>query len=281
MRIFLIFFFFSFIARGNDPALEKCFLKVLGDPNGIKECQKDPDYWSSKSYAQGDNTPHFSYDIFDGGKKKDCVSHPTVFTHDITDFSQIKELAPWGLTPQSYLKNHTYLFIKNKGYVGNKVRVDKPVPVYAPADSYLILQTRYRMEGFKHVQWRLIFQVGCHVVYRFDHLDRPSDRIMKHLGAIPIDENQVSAPNLPVRPPLKMKAGELIAHTKGTPQSGSWDFGVSDLRKNNSLPKRLKRFENKPTGRQFKYAACPYDYFEGALKKKYLKKMKGQSCGPN
>ena len=280
MRTFLIFFFFSFIAEGNDPALNKCILNVVGDPKGVKECKMNPDYWSSKSYAQGYNTPHFFYDIFDGGKKKDCVSRPVIFTHEITDFSQIKEIAPWGLTPQSYLKNHTSLYIKNKGYVKGKVQIDKPVPVYAPTDSYLILQTRYRMEGLKDVQWRLIFQVGCGVVYRFDHLDIPSDRIMKHLGTIPIDENQVTAPNIPIRPPLKIKAGELIAYTKGTPQSGSWDFGVSDLRKNNLLPKGLQQFEKKPTGRQFKYAACPYDYFESSLKQEYLKKMRGQSCGP-
>ena len=46
--------------------------------------------------------------------------------------------------------------------------IKKPVPVYAPIDSYLILQSRYRMQGLKDVQWRLMFQVGCEIVYRFD-----------------------------------------------------------------------------------------------------------------
>ena len=283
----------------NDPALNKCFKKMLGEeryqevifsgsqqPNdqeniSITECQKDPDYWSVESFALGYNTPDYYYDIFDGNKIEDCTSNPNpVFTHEITDFSQIKQLKRWGLTPQGYLKGHTYIFLKNKGHSDNRVIIDKPVPVYAPIDSYLIMQTRYRLQELKKVQWRLMFQVGCAIVYRFDHLDTPSDRILKHLGNIPIDEDQVSAPNIGVIPPLKITAGEIIAFTKGTPQAGSWDFGVVDISKNNELPKRLQKYENKPTGRQYKFAACPYDYYPNKIKKKYLKKMKGKKCNP-
>jgi len=283
----------------NDPALNKCFKKMLGEkryqdvilsgsqqPNeqeniSITECQKDPDYWSAESFALGYNTPDYYYDIFDGNKIEDCTSNPNpVFTHEITDFSHIKQLKRWGLTPQGYLKGHTYIFLKNKGHSDNRVIIDKPVPVHAPIDSYLIMQTRYRLQGLKEVQWRLMFQVGCEIVYRFDHLDTPSDRILKHLGNIPINEDQISAPNIGVKPPLKITAGEIIAYTKGTPQAGSWDFGVVDISKNNELPKKLKKYENKPTGRQYKYAACPYDYYPNEIKKKYLKKMKGKKCNP-
>ena len=247
----------------------------------ILGCQQNPDYAWEESIALGYNTMDNFYDIFDGNKMENCVSNPKpVFTHEITDFSKIKQLLRWGLTPQGYLKNHTYVVLKNKGRSGNKVIIDKPVPVFAPVDSYLILHTRYRMEGLKVVQWRLMFQVGCEIVYRFDHLDKPSDRILKHLGNVTINEEQVTAPNLNVIPPLKIKAGEIVAYTKGTPQAGTWDFGVVDISKNNELPKRLKEFENKPTGRQYKYAACPYDYYPDKIKKKYLKKMKRKKCNP-
>jgi len=283
----------------NDPALNKCFKKMLGEeryqevifsgsekPNNqenksITGCQKDPDFWSEESFALGYNTPDYYYDIFDGNKMENCVSNPNpVFTHEITDFSKIKRLLRWGLTPEGYLKNHTYVALKNKGYSNNRVIIKKPVPVYAPIDSYLILQSRYRMQGLKDVQWRLMFQVSCEILYRFDHLDTPSDRILKHLGNVIVDEDQISAPNLNVKPPLKIKAGEIIAYTKGTPQAGAWDFGVVDINKNNELPKRLKEYENRPTGRQYKYAACPYDYYSDKIKKKYMKKMKGKKCNP-
>ena len=62
--------------------------------------------------------------------------------------------------------------------------------------------------------------------------------------------------------------------------AGSWDFGVLDISNNNDLPKRLKNYENHPTGRGYKYAACPYDYYPDKIKKKYLKKMKRKKCNP-
>ena len=117
-----------------------------------------------------------------------------IFTHEITDLSKIKRTERWGLVKSEHLKNHSFLFLKNK---------NKPVPVYAPIDSYLILQTRYRMHGMKQVQWRLIFQVGCEIVYRFDHLDTLSDKLLKHLGNIPVNEDQNSAPNVAINPPIK------------------------------------------------------------------------------
>ena len=283
----------------NDPALNKCFKKMLGEEryqevifSGLQKpsdqenisiigCQNDPSYYWSESIALGYNTGDYYYDIFDGNKMENCVSNPKpVFTHEITDFSQIKQLQRWGQTPQGYLKGHTYVVLKNKGHSGNKVIIDKLVPVYAPVDSYLIMQTRYRLQGLKEVQWRLMFQVGCEIVYRFDHLDKPSDRILKHLGNVTVDADQVSAPNLSVKPPLKINAGEIVAFTKGTPQGGTWDFGVVDISKNNELPKRLKEYENKPTGRAYKYAACPYDYYPDKIKKKYMKKMKRKKCNP-
>ncbi len=219
----------------NDPALNMCFKKMLGDERyqevifsgsqkpsnqenkSITGCQKDPDHWRAGSLALGYNTPDYYYDIFDGNKMENCISNPNpVFTHEITDFSKIKQLKRWGLTPQGYLKGHTYIFLKNKGHSGNRVIIKEPVPVYAPVDSHLILQTQYRLQGLEEVQWRLIFQVSCEIIYRFDHLDTPSDRILKHLGNISVNENQISAPNVAVRPPLKITAGELIAYTKGS-----------------------------------------------------------------
>ena len=157
----------------NDPALNKCFKKMLGEERyqevifsglqkpsnqenkSITGCQKDPDHWMAGSLALGYNTPDNYYDIFDGNKMENCISNPNpVFTHEITDFSKIKKLKRWGLTPQGYLKGHTYIFLKNKGHSGNKVIIKEPVPVYAPVDSHLILQPQYRLQGLEEVQWR-------------------------------------------------------------------------------------------------------------------------------
>ena len=59
----------------------------------ITGCQKDPDFWRAGSLALGYNTPDYYYDIFDGNKMENCISNPKpVFTHEITDFSQIQQL---------------------------------------------------------------------------------------------------------------------------------------------------------------------------------------------
>ena len=215
----------------------------------------------------------FGYDIFDQAKIEQCekVKSP-IFTHDVTDFSKIEEIWGWGLTPGNYLKNHTYIFLKNSKHIGKRAIAPKAVPIYAPGDSYLILYSKFRLEDSKDIHWRLIFQVGCEIVYRFDHLETLSKRIKTHLGEKKVDEDQVGARNIPVSP-LKMKAGELIGFTKST-----FDFGVLDLRRSNTLPKYLKRFENRPTGQQFKYASCPYDYFNEKIKAKYLKKVQKGFC---
>ena len=262
----------------SQKAYNEIFLQGLRPPDNnekkeIEKCLKSiPKEKDTGSFAQGYNTPDFYYDIFDGGKKEDCVSNPQpIFTHEITDLSKIRRAERWGQVKSKSLKNHSYLFSKKK---------NKPIPVYAPIDSYLILQTRYLLQGFKEVHWRLIFQVGCEIVYRFDHLDTLSDKLLKHLGNIPVNEDQNSAPNVAINPPIKIKGGELIAYTKGIPQLGQLDFGLSDIGKNNELPKRLKNFQNKPAGRQYKYSACPYDYYPADIKKKYLKKMKGKKCNP-
>ena len=116
----------------NDPALNKCFKKMLGEKkisgsyffqvqknlmmkkiHQFLGCQQNPDYAWQESIALGYNTIDNFYDIFDGNKMENCVSNPKpVFTHEITDFSQIKQLKRWGLTPQGYLKGHSYIFFK-------------------------------------------------------------------------------------------------------------------------------------------------------------------------
>ena len=73
----------------NDPALNKCFKKMLGEkryqeiifsgsekPNAeentsIVGCQQNPDSMWQGSLALGYNTPDYYYDIFDGNKVKD------------------------------------------------------------------------------------------------------------------------------------------------------------------------------------------------------------------
>jgi hypothetical protein len=272
----------------KDPALNKCFSEMLGkeryqeviftgtqkpneeELNSITECLNNPEHWRPKTY-----------DIFASNKVENCISNPNpVFTHEVTDYSKISKIERWGQIKHGVIKGHTYVFIKNKGRKNNLVVIDEPVPIYNPIDSYLILLSHYRQpDKVKNVQWRLYFQVGCEIVFYFDHIDNLSEKILNKLGNIPIYEDH-PAPTVPVNPPLKLEAGELIAFTKGTTLAGNWDFGLVDKNKNNELPKRLKKFENSVEAKKYKFLACPYEYFQEDIKKKYLKKMKRKKCNP-
>jgi hypothetical protein len=100
------------------------------------------------------------------------------------------------------------------------------------------------------------------------------------MGELVIQEIQHESKIMPIRPPIFVKGGELIARTKGTPQSGWWDFGLYNKNNNNQLPKRLLAFKGKDGERTFRTADCPYDYFIKDLKKAYYKKIKKKRCGP-
>ena len=91
---------------------------------------------------------------------------------------------------------------------------------------------------------------------------------------------------MPIRPPIFIKGGEVVAITKGVPKSGWWDFGLLNKNNNNKLPKRIAKmkFPEAETKAQeverFGFADCPYDYFTEDLKKAYYKKISKKRCGP-
>ena len=217
-------------------------------------------------------------DIFLANKVYDCKSYSKpFFTHDVTDLSKIKKILPWGSVrsgggAKNSLKSHTYMVIKQKG---------SEVSVYAPTDSYLIGYAAYKL--FEHrdiTQHMLYFQASCDVAYRFDHISEIENTLEKKIGEIIIQELQHETKIIPIKKQIFVKGGELVAKTKGTPNSGWWDFGLYNKNNNNELPKRLSKKIGGAEARTFTFADCPYDYFIEDLKKDYYKKIKKKICGP-
>jgi len=121
-------------------------------------------------------------DIFLANKVYDCKSHSKpFFTHDVTDLSKIKKILHWGSIRgggglKKSLKTHTYMVIKNKG---------SEVSVHVPTDSYLIASGKYTLHDFKDtIQYSLIFQASCDVVYYFYHLDKIEPGLQKKMGEL-------------------------------------------------------------------------------------------------
>ena len=223
-------------------------------------------------------------DIFLANKVYDCKSHSEpFFTHHVTNLKKIQKILPWGSVrsgggSKRSLKSHTYMVIKNKG---------SEVSVHAPADSYLIASGKARLTDHKDtIHYSLFFQASCDVVYYFHHIDKIEPGLQKKMGELPIQEIEHKAKLMPIRPPIFIKGGELVAKTKGVPKSGWWDFGLLNKNNNNKLPKRIAKmkFPEAETKAQeverFGFADCPYDYFTEDLKKTYYKKIKRKICGP-
>ena len=217
-------------------------------------------------------------DIFLANKIYDCKSYTEpFFTHHVTDLSNIKKILPWGSVRTGggavdSLKMHTYLDIK---------REESEVSVHVPTDSYLIAYDAYRLYEFRDtIHYMLYFQASCDVAYRFDHLDIIESSLQKKMGELVIQEIQNKSKIMPIKPPIFIKGGTLVAKTKGVPKSGWWDFGLYNKNNNNQLPKRLTDYKGTNEERTFRSADCPYDYFVKDLKKAYYKKIKKQRCGP-
>ena len=216
-------------------------------------------------------------DVFLANKVYECKSYSKpFFTHHVTNLKKIKKILPWGSVRSGggarVLKPHTYMVIKNKG---------SEVLVHVPTDSYLIAYDKYRLYEFKDtIHYMLYFQASCDVAYRFDHLDTIESSLQKKMGELVLQEIQNKSKIMPIRPPIFIKAGELVAKTKGVPKSGWWDFGLYNKNNNNQLPKRLSEWKDHEVERTFRAADCPYDYFVEDLKKAYYKKIKKKRCGP-
>ena len=152
-------------------------------------------------------------DIFLANKVWDCKSYSEpFFTHHVTDLSKIKKILHWGSIRgggglKKSLKTHTYMVIKNIG---------SEVSVHVPTDSYLIASGKYTLHEFKDtIQYSLIFQASCDVVYYFYHLDKIEPGLQKKMGELALQEIEHKAKFSPIRPPIFIKGGELVAKNKG------------------------------------------------------------------
>ncbi len=197
----------------------------------------------------------FVYDIFaPGGMGSACVSNPRPqFSAHITDLSMIDYLSLAGTVQGGDLKPH--------GFLHNLPGLTQ-VPVYAPIDSYLIDFAYYTQSGYSVYTFK--FQVSCEVAYYFDHLYIVVDRI----GVVTPDSTSAGSHGTPVSTPLFFQAGELIGYTGDSPLSRNWDFGVLNTGQWNLLPTDEPFNESGNVGK-YRYAVCPYEYFDVSMRAQY------------
>jgi hypothetical protein len=205
-------------------------------------------------------------DIFGpGGLNPQCDSDPSPqFEANITDLSEIEYLTRAGTVQGGDLKPHGYLHV---------LFSNPEVPVYAPVDSHLINYSYYHGIG-NVVNYSLTFQVSCEVAFYVDHVRTVVDRIGAVASDLPAEDSRHNA----ILPALLFQAGELIGYTGGSSDYGNWDFGVLNTEVWKPLPETP--YNHSPNIDKYRYAVCPYQYYDEQMRARYTELLGDEGCGP-
>ncbi len=156
-------------------------------------------------------------------------------------------IVPPGTIESRFLKTHSY------------VQVKEEAPVYAPYDAYLYEGVKYTEEEM--TQYSLFFKPTCEVLYIFDHIQEPVEKIKEAFPGEPQKDTRTHT----LKEPIFFKAGELVGHTTGTKVARHFDFGVY----NSARPNLIPASDAYELYERDKIANCPYDYFPDEKREAY------------
>ena len=74
------------------------------------------------------------------------------------------------------------------------------------------------------------------------------------------------------------QAGELIGYTGGNSIFANWDFGVLNTARWNALPD--KPYVYSPNVEKYRFAVCPYEYYDDSMRAQYMELLGDIMCGP-
>lgn len=128
------------------------------------------------------------------------------------------------------------------------------VNIYAPADGTLFrIRHKTHTAEFNSDDYDLFFLVDCGTVYRFNHITnpRPDIKATYQFGDLP-SGNYPTGLDIPERvvpkTNIKVKAGESLGSTSGTPTAHDFDFAVG-------ISKVAPKFDG------LWYTVCPFSVF--------------------
>lgn len=230
---------------------------VLGIIAGVLFVNKNK-FIPSSNYSDSSNSPENSQTFENDSENPyfagvSCVSNPKVqFTHDFTEVDKIKSVEPTIITSSSP-RHRAWLNISSG-----------KVAVYAPVDSELVNGVYKNARGA--LDYDLHFQVSCEIWYLINHVTEPVDKIKNAFPKTPQTDTRTSSP---FQEPIKVKAGELLGYTSGTPLAHNFDFGVFDL---NHFNESLPSDGGSKYGKEANFI-CPFDVLPENIKTAYYKKI--------
>ncbi|MBI4032624.1 hypothetical protein HY374_02875 [Candidatus Berkelbacteria bacterium] len=201
-------------------------------------------------------------------KQADCQSNANpVFTAGFTDLEAIRSVAPiGGVTVGSPARS--YIQVE-----GDTADTRSLAPVYAPTDATvegIVYARRNPDDPTAPGEYRLDLRVSCEVTIHFDHLDDVVASLKSLTPSEPADNTREA-----VRVDVPVRAGDVLGHSNGTTQAGTWDFYL--LNTAVTVPHvNPARWQWEQTT----IADCPYDYFTEELKDQYYAAFRSQDGQP-
>lgn len=202
------------------------------------------------------------------GSEASCRK-PVRFTRDIIDPASVQVVTPIGgqtgsggvLAVRSYVHPRPAL-------------AGQRLPLFAPAPMTLVQASYYLPPGAPagyQPEYSLYFDAGCGVQLQLFHI---KGVVAPLSAAVPSNPSPSSA-GQPVRP-VKVKAGQQIGwYTVDPPSSVAFDVWVNDQRRTNDFitPSRF-------SGSNALHAVCPWDYYSGAQRQRWLALLGAPSSTP-
>ena len=153
----------------------------------------------------------------------------------------------------------TYQWIKERG---------SKIAIYAPADGvfFRIRHKAFRPGVFESSDYDLFFAVSCDTMYRLNHITDPREDLLAAYqygdeATQTFNDDGTITEHEDMQVPtdtISVKAGELIAHTSGTPTGNNFDFQVA--------------VDNA--------TVCPYSVFVEPLRTELMSLLGPQSASP-
>lgn len=242
--LFFVFVIGSFLLPSNKhDKFQKNISK--GNINYVQKIKKE-----EQAYSEQSNESVNSY------LGVSCKSNPNIqFTHDFTENEKIKMVEPTIITPGNS---------RHRAWLDIDTSKSNRVAIYAPVDSELVNGVYKNARGA--LDYDLHFQVSCEIWYLINHVTEPVEKIKNAFPTIPQTDTRLGPP---FKQSIKVKAGELLGYSTGTPLARNFDFGVFDL---NHVNVGLPADEGSNYGKE-KNFICPFDLLPEQIKKSYYSKI--------
>jgi hypothetical protein len=205
------------------------------------------------------------------GPNPGCTTRP-VFTQDLIDPSHVQVVVPIG--QQTAFGG----VLSVRSYIHSKPSLDgQKLPLYAPVDMTLIQAAYYNIsqDPTYKPEYSLFFDAGCGIQVQLYHVKGVVGAVAQAVPKEPVP----SSAGQPVTA-TPVKAGQQIGWFQGEAgKSVAFDFRVEDSSRTNTFINQ-SRFTSSPGASGELRAVCPYDFYVGAQRDRWLAKLGAPSSEP-